>query len=103
MNRHECDHNHEKKFTEAHDFDAEYSQKCGFGCGYTQANLIDELSKEISLLRADLSWCLNTIEVADEMMDDFDRDIDEGETIAEVKEIRERHKIFAPNEGVQHV
>lgn len=50
-NRHECLHNHDKKMTAAHDFDAHYSQRCGFGCGYSQSDMIRELYLELKEAR----------------------------------------------------
>lgn len=47
----------------------------------------------VNTLKKDLKWALNTIEVADSMIDDFDKEMDEGETMEEVNAIRDRHGI----------
>jgi hypothetical protein len=65
MNRHECLHNHSREMTESHDFDYWTSQRCGFGCGYSQGDLIDELEKEITHLKSLLAQAKPIIEMVD--------------------------------------
>ncbi len=52
MNNKDCPHNHNSPLGPGHDFDDNFSTKCGHGCGYSERNIIEDLTRQIEQLKA---------------------------------------------------
>ncbi len=51
-NNKDCPHNHNSPLAPGHDFDANYTTKCGHGCGYSERDLINELIRQNEQLKS---------------------------------------------------